>query len=970
NIEEYTFKTQGFIGSPPYMSPEQWQNGANVDARSDIYSLGILAYQVITGELPFKEQGLDLYGAHAAKPIPSLKTSFPFALNQVLQKALAKRPEDRYQTALDFAKDFREAVDFNEQKINLPVLDEILKEDILTNAPKPLADTVANLLASRNAYQFRDRVLLVFRVLVRYIGILSLASYANTINEQQDDETVNKSITTLRNEGLNESQWIELSRELCRPFAKKRDAYPIPELVTLFFALDSEQLSPLTEVFSNLLHLQRDITSTTSLKEERITTLLASFLGKLTIVLRATAWLSDYYVVLPEGQQATKWMGITKELNIIPLKSNNLITSKAILVDANGYFVLPLWPLIEVTPPTPQAFPEIFLLERKGRNGAKFVSFPEGFEIETDEPWEWLKEHFFTDDERSQAEWLLEKSPYLGLTSFSPTDSALFFGREKETESFLNRLRIQPLLAVVGPSGAGKSSFIQAGVIAGLDKNWQIVTVRPGLSPLATLSTKLLNLGVELIDLKADLQKDIYALGKALRHFAIKQNNKILLVIDQFEETITLCLDKEEQKLYVQALVSAARSEEDPVRVVLTMRDDFLVRAKELSGLKDRLTQGLEILTTPDSTQLLRILTEPARRAGYEFEDRELPIEIVNQVIGQPSALPLLAFTTAKLWEQRDKQFKQLRRRSYDSMGGVIGALAKHAEEMMQQMTNAEQTLVREAFHHLITSEGTRTVLSRPELLQLLGKTSDSEAVIEKLISSRLLITTEGEKGVDRIEVVHEALLSSWPRLVKWRQETAEGARLRDQLRIAARQWQERNRPNGLLWRDEALVEYQLWRERYKIKLTDVEEAFALASVSEATRSQRIRRSLVITAMVILLVGAGVMFYQRNQTQRQLLQTLELYEEQGRQEMLKGNLEGAAVYLSEAYSKGASSLALRYMLSVALAKTENRPPITLASHTDAVTMAIFSPNDQLIATTSKDKTTRIWQASDGKELFT
>ncbi|MBI4852707.1 MAG: SUMF1/EgtB/PvdO family nonheme iron enzyme [Acidobacteria bacterium] len=970
NIEEYTIKTQGFIGSPPYMSPEQWQNGANVDVRSDIYSLGVLAYQVIMGELPFKEQGFELYGAHAAKPVPQLKENLPSRLNQVIQKALAKKPEERYQTTLDFAKAFREATNFDDEKVTLPLLDEILKENILTNAPKPLADTVASLLASRNAYQFRDRLLLVFRVLVRYLGILALASYvSSTHSQEQDNESTNKFINTLRKEGLNESQWIELSRELCRAFANKRDAFPIPELVSLFFASGSEQLSPLTETFSQLLDLQRDVASTTSLKEEKILTLLIKFLDKLNVLLRATLWLADYYLVIPEDQKATKWMGVSKELNRITLKNTNLVKNKAILVDSNGYLVLSLWPLVEIAPPTPEALQEVFLLERKGRSGAKSVSFPEGFEIETEAPWEWLKNHFFTDDDKSQADILLEKSPYLGLTSFSKQDSALFFGREKETESFLNRLRIQSLLTVIGSSGAGKSSFIQAGVIAGLDKNWQVLTVRPGLSPLITLFSKLLQLGIDSSNLKTDLQKDINALGKVLRRFAIRQHSKFLLVIDQFEEIITLCSDKEEQKLYVEAIISAARSEDDPVRVILTMRDDFLVRAKELRGLKDRLSQGLEILTTPDSTQLLRILTEPAYRAGYEFEDTNLPLEIVDQLIGQPSALPLLAFTTAKLWEQRDKQFKQLRRRSYEAMGGVVGALAKHAEELMQQLTQAEQSLVREAFRHLVTSEGTRAVFTRPELLQLLGKSSDSEKVLEKLISARLLIATEGEKGVERIEIIHEALLSAWPRLVKWRQEMAEGARLRDQLRSAARQWEERGRPKGLLWRHEALAEYQLWRSHYKGKLTDLEEEFAQASILDATRSQRIKRNLIIAAMLILIIGSAVLFYQRYQTKQQLLETLKLYEEQGRQEMLRGNLEGAAVYLSEAYSKGADSLALKYMLSVALAKVENRPPVTLDKHTDAITMAMFSPDDSLVATASKDKTARLWQVWNGKELF-
>ncbi len=188
----------------------------------------------------------------------------------------------------------------------------------------------------------------------------------------------------------------------------------------------------------------------------------------------------------------------------------------------------------------------------------------------------------------------------------------------------------------------------------------------------------------------------------------------------------------------------------------------------------------------------------------------------------------------------------------------------------MQQMSQTEQSLVREAFRHLVTSEGTRAVLTRPEVLQLLGKTSDGETVIEKLISTRLLVATEGEKGVDRIEIVHEALLSAWPRLVKWRQEMAEGARLRDQLRAAARQWQERNRPKGLLWRDEALTEYQLWRTRYQGNLTELEDAFGKASIAEANRAKRLRQILTTVAATVLIAGLVVLVLMNKQTRNAL----------------------------------------------------------------------------------------------------
>src|SRR5262249_175500 len=154
---------------------------------------------------------------------------------------------------------------------------------------------------------------------------------------------------------------------------------------------------------------------------------------------------------------------------------------------------------------------------------------------------------------------------------------------------------------------------------------------------------------------------------------------------------------------------------------------------------------------------------------------------MAKAVAGRQGTLPLLAFSAAKLWEMRDRQFRQLRRKDYEKMGGVGGALAGHAEEMIKQMPQQEQGFVREVFRRLVTSEGTRTVLSRTELEQVLGDGNDARIVLEKLIAARLLSVFEGEGGIECIEVVHEALLTAWPRLVKWRREDVEGSRLRDQ---------------------------------------------------------------------------------------------------------------------------------------------------------------------------------------------
>ncbi len=145
------------------------------------------------------------------------------------------------------------------------------------------------------------------------------------------------------------------------------------------------------------------------------------------------------------------------------------------------------------------------------------------------------------------------------------------------------------------------------------------------------------------------------------------------------------------------------------------------------------------------------------------------------------------------------------------------GALAQHAETTLRRDDPVEeQRLVREVFRHAVTANGTRAVLPRADLDQLLGGGPHAGAVVETLVAARLLVTAESAAGGERIEVTHEALLEAWPRLVAWRREDAVGAHLRDQLRAAARQWEERGRSSGLLWRGDALTEYRLWRARYR----------------------------------------------------------------------------------------------------------------------------------------------------------
>ncbi|EFH90194.1 serine/threonine protein kinase [Ktedonobacter racemifer] len=100
------------LGTPAYMAPEMFRTrefGYSVD----IYALGIILYEMLSGDLPFKGREIDLMEQHERKALPSLYErhfKIPRAVDQVLSKAAAKRPGDRYLRASELARDFHRAI--------------------------------------------------------------------------------------------------------------------------------------------------------------------------------------------------------------------------------------------------------------------------------------------------------------------------------------------------------------------------------------------------------------------------------------------------------------------------------------------------------------------------------------------------------------------------------------------------------------------------------------------------------------------------------------------------------------------------------------------------------------------------------------------------------------------------------------------------------------------------------------------
>jgi len=486
-----------------------------------------------------------------------------------------------------------------------------------------------------------------------------------------------------------------------------------------------------------------------------------------------------------------------------------------------------------------------------------------------------------------------EKRPYPGLSSFTEEDAEYFFGREVETEAVWKKLKRPRLLAVIGPSGAGKSSFLRAGLLPALPPGWKAVVSSPGTRPFQALAQALAPaFAGDTQAVQALLRFEEEDQAVSLLHRLRQRHGHVLLVVDQFEELFTLN-PPETQEAFARLLGRLVL--ESDLHVVLSLRDDFLFRCHAHEALAPILND-LTLLGAINESGLRRALVQPALSCGYRFEDETLVDEMVTEVQKERGALPLLAFAASRLWEKRDRERGLLTREAYWEIGGVAGALAQHAEATLERIGTQRASLVRELFRNLVTSQGTRAVRERSELLSVFEKPAadsaeteggdpgtraqawsraQAEEVLSALIDARLLTSYEraGEGGEShqQVEIIHESLLSAWPRLVRWQTQDADGAQLRDQLRQAAQLWQDRGRTQDLLWSGTAYRDYTLWRERYRGGLSATEEAFAAALEANATRRRRRRRAAVATLVAVAACVAIVtsVLWQRSETSRQ-----------------------------------------------------------------------------------------------------
>lgn len=351
------------VGSPHYMAPEQWLNAGDADARTDIYALGVLAYQCLTGRLPFDGRTLkSIARQHATGVAPPLPSELPQSLNAVFVKALAKRAPDRYATALELAAAFRAASQVEVEPDALPRLDDSVRDALLAEGPQPIAEAVALLEAARSPKVALERIRLLLRTTLRYVGVLALSARARVgPGAAQDSPETLRLLSSLRRGALSDSEWLQLSTELCRPFAARREAHPIPELVSLL--VDPSGVPRESCLRAALAEAPRSADPTAE-SIRSVMTQLSRLLGRLS-------FLVDYRLVLRRGELNESWSGARRSPRATVPVVGALAEGQPSITDREGVPLLMLWPLAQVHAPTHGASEELFLLSGEGRYGGR-----------------------------------------------------------------------------------------------------------------------------------------------------------------------------------------------------------------------------------------------------------------------------------------------------------------------------------------------------------------------------------------------------------------------------------------------------------------------------------------------------------------------------------------------------------------------------------------------------------------------
>lgn len=439
-------------------------------------------------------------------------------------------------------------------------------------------------------------------------------------------------------------------------------------------------------------------------------------------------------------------------------------------------------------------------------------------------------------------------NPFPGLRAFEEEEDILFFGREKQIDELLRKLRTSRFLAIIGSSGSGKSSLVKSGLLpslhsglmSGVGSQWRIALFRPGNDPIGQLNEALTKNGVLKEDLSDDdhdtytainetiLRRSNLGLIEAYKQSGLDKKINLLVLVDQFEELFRFSKYEKDAKegkrdsvAFINLLLKAAEQKEFPIYVVFTMRSDFLGDCTEFRGLPEAINEGQYLVPRMTREERRDAITGPIAVGGATIT-QALVNRLLNDVGDNPDQLPILQHALMRTWDEWQRKGKPeipIDIEDYEHIGTITEALSQHAEEAFSELnTEKERQICEKIFKELTDKGGLAMGIRRPRLLSELSAAADvpKEEVIKVVEIFRkpgrgFLVPPVPLKLTEDsiIDISHESLMRVWKRLIGWLEEEEESAQVYLHLCEAVNLYET---GKGGLWRDPELQIAIKWK--------------------------------------------------------------------------------------------------------------------------------------------------------------
>lgn len=581
--------------------------------------------------------------------------------------------------------------------------------------------------------------------------------------------------------------------------------------------------------------------------------------------------------------------------------------------------------------------------------------------------------------------------PYPGLRPFETGEWSIFLGRERMTDEVLRRLGERRIVVVHGRSGAGKSSLVRAGVIPRLTRlhrraglALRVVIMRPSGGPLWNLARAMADAvdranDIEVVsDIRRRFDADGARLSALLAALDPDTRRPACLLIDQFEELLVQARGPghDEAELFVELLAGAMerREGEADLRILVTMRSEFLGDCARFDGLAELVNESQYLLPRIGREELRRAIRRPAELYGGAV-DSALVDRLLADTMGNADELPLIQHALMIMWDEARDQSPTaptLSRQRYDQHpAGLAGILSDHADRLYDSLVTdgIEADLIERIFRVLTDIDSEGRAIRRPcsfrELMAIVDPDGALERSVQRILETfakdgaSFIVGIPGafERPDVLVDIGHEAFIRCWRRI----SDPVEG-------------WLIREFQDGLTWRallvqardfqknaDSTLSattteERERWLARVSPRWTerhgggwDIVEALMMAS-RDAREEMQAATARAAATEAQVLIGESLAVNRL-----------------ARDHLAAGRAEAALVLASSALPyDGSRPLVPEAVGTLVLALQQHLGIVTIRPEGEGP--ACFSPDQSLLATASWTRV-QVWSVESGLELF-